>query len=323
MIKIIPNASLALGIIFYKERKDMAGNKIRSMHILKKETFVAYLFVAPALILFLLFVGYPLVASFYLMFCDYNLITSPEFVGLKNILKFLGDKEVPLVMLSSLKLLLVLVPTHVILGLALAYLVHRTGKKMSTAYRIILYIPTIMTTVSVATAWSYLYDTDFGVINYFLGKLGIDKVPWLNSSVWAFWAIIIFSIWKFVGTPFLYYYIGLQNIPTSLYEAAEIDGANGRQKFRYVTLPMLTPTIFMVIVLSLISYIQCFDEPYVLTQGGPGISTTTVSLYIYRNFQAQNISYASILSVFLFMIIMIVTIIQFKVSGKWVNYDTE
>lgn len=238
------------------------------MHMLKKETFVAYLFVAPALILFLLFVGYPLVASFYLMFCDYNLITSPKFVGLKNILKFLGDKEVPLVMLSSLKLLLVLVPTHVILGLALAYLVHRTGKKMSTAYRIILYIPTIMTTVSVATAWSYLYDTDFGVINYFLGKLGIDKVPWLNSSVWAFWAIIIFSIWKFVGTPFLYYYIGLQNIPTSLYEAAEIDGANGRQKFRYVTLPMLTPTIFMVIVLSLISYIQCFDEPYVLTQGG-------------------------------------------------------
>ena len=182
MIKIIPNASLALGIIFYKERKDMAGNKIRSMHILKKETFVAYLFVAPALILFLLFVGYPLVASFYLMFCDYNLITSPQFVGLKNILKFLGDKEVPLVMMSSLKLLLVLVPAHVILGLALACLVHRTGKKMSTAYRIILYIPTIMTTVSVATAWSYLYDTDFGVINYFLEKLGIDKIPWLNSS---------------------------------------------------------------------------------------------------------------------------------------------
>ena len=194
---------------------------------------------------------------------------------------------------------------------------------MSTAYRIILYIPTIMTTVSVATAWSYLYDTDFGVINYFLEKLGIDKIPWLNSSVWAFWAIVIFSIWKFVGTPFLYYYIGLQNSPTSLYEAAEIDGANRRQKFRYVTLPMLTPTIFMVVVLSMISYIQCFDEPYVLTQGGPGISTTTVSLYIYRNFQAQNISYASILSVFLFVIIMIVTIIQFKISDKWVNYDTE
>ena len=235
----------------------------------------------------------------------------------------LREREVPLVMMSSLKLLLVLVPAHVILGLALACLVHRTGKKMSTAYRIILYIPTIMTTVSVATAWSYLYDTDFGVINYFLEKLGIDKIPWLNSSVWAFWAIVIFSIWKFVGTPFLYYYIGLQNIPTSLYEAAEIDGANRRQKFRYVTLPMLTPTIFMVVVLSMISYIQCFDEPYVLTQGGPGISTTTVSLYIYRNFQAQNISYASILSVFLFVIIMIVTIIQFKISDKWVNYDTE
>lgn len=301
----------------------MAGNKNKFKQTRKKENYIAYLFVAPALLLFILFVGYPLVTSVYLMFCDYNLITKPEFIGLKNIMKFLGDKEVPLVMLSSLKLLLVLVPTHVILGLALACLINRTGKKMSTVYRIIIYIPTIMTTVSVATAWSYLYDTDFGVINFFLGKLGVDKIPWLNSTVWAFWAIIIFSIWKFVGTPFLYYYIGLQNIPSSLYEAAEIDGANGRQKFRYVTLPMLTPTIFMVVVLSLISYIQCFDEPYVLTQGGPGISTTTVSLYIYRNFQAQNISYASILSVFLFALIMIVTVIQFKMSDKWVNYDTE
>lgn len=301
----------------------MAGkrNKFRKMR--RKEDYIAYLFVAPALLLFVVFVGYPLVTSVYLMFCDYNLVARPEFVGLKNILEFLGDREVLSVMLNTLKLLLVLVPTHMILGLALACLVHRTGKRMSTVCRIVLYIPTIMTTVSVATAWSYLYDTDFGVINFFLGKLGVDKIPWLNSSKWAFWAIIVFSVWKFVGTPFLYYYIGLQNIPTSLYEAAEIDGASGRQKFRYVTLPMLTPTIFMVMVLSLISYIQCFDEPYVLTQGGPGISTTTVSLYIYRNFQAQNISYASILSVFLFVLIMIVTVLQFKLSDKWVNYDTE
>lgn len=301
----------------------MAWNKGRIKNRMKRENYTAYLFVAPALILFILFVGYPLVASAYLMFCDYNLIAPPKLVGLANIAKFFHDKEVPLVMLSSLKLLLVLVPVHVILGLALAYLINRTGKKISTVYRIIIYIPTIMTTVSVATAWSYLYDTDFGVVNFFLGKLGIQKIPWLNSSTWAFWAIIIFSVWKFVGTPFLYYYIGLQNIPSSLYEAAEIDGANSGQKFFYVTLPMLTPTIFMVVVLSLISYIQCFDEPYVLTGGGPGISTTTVSLYIYRNFQAQNISYASILSVFLFVLIMAVTILQFKLSGKWVNYDTE
>ena len=301
----------------------MTWNRGRFKSTLKKEKYIGYFFVAPALILFILFVGYPLVASAYLMFCDYNLITPPKFAGLTNIAKFFHDKEVPLVMLSSLKLLLVLVPVHVILGLALAYLVNRTGKKISTVYRVIIYIPTIMTTVSVATAWSYLYDTDFGVVNFFLGKLGIQKIPWLNSSTWAFWAIIIFSVWKFVGTPFLYYYIGLQNIPSSFYEAAEIDGAGSGQKFFYVTLPMLTPTIFMVIVLSLISYIQCFDEPYVLTGGGPGISTTTVSLYIYRNFQAQNISYASILSVFLFVLIMAVTILQFKLSGKWVNYDTE
>lgn len=298
-------------------------NKNRSSHGQIRKDYIAYLFILPALVLFILFVGYPIIASFYLMFCKYNLISPPQFIGMANIIKFLGDKEVPQVLLSSLKLLVVLVTVHVTLGLIIAYLVNSAGGKKSSVYRTIIYIPTIMTTVSVATAWSYLYDTDFGVINYFLSEIGIEKIPWLNSSKWAFWAIVIFSIWKFIGTPFLYYYIGLQNIPSSLYEAAQIDGANGRQKFFYVTLPMLTPTIFMVIVLSLISYIQCFDEPYVLTGGGPGISTTTVSLYIYRNFQAQNISYASILSVFLFIVIMVITIVQFKASNKWVNYDTE
>lgn len=288
-----------------------------------KEEITAYMLVLPALLLFLVFIGYPIVTSIYLMFCEYDLINKPQWVGLINIIKFVNDKEVPGVMLSSFKLLAVLVTVHVILGLLLAYMISKTGKRKSSIYRMIIYIPTIMTTVSVATAWSYLYDTDFGVFNYLLDKISIQKIPWLTSSKWAFVAIVLFSIWKFIGTPFLYYYIGLQNVPSSLYEAAEIDGANERQKFLYVTLPMLTPTIFMVIVLSLISYIQCFDEPYVLTGGGPGISTTTISLYIYRNFQAQNISYASILSVLLFLLIMIVTIIQFKESVKWVNYDTE
>ncbi|MBU9746662.1 sugar ABC transporter permease [Lachnospiraceae bacterium ASD3451] len=288
-----------------------------------REARAGYLFILPAVILFLCFVAFPLIVSFGLMFCDYNLIQAPEIVGMTNLLKFFNDREVGSIFLNSLKLLAVLVPTHVVLGLALAYLVNETGKKLSGVYRVIIYLPTIMTTVSVATAWSYLYDTDFGVINYYLGKIGIGKIPWLASSKWALAAIILFSIWKFVGTPFLYYYIGLQGIPASLYEAAEIDGANRREKFRYVTLPMLTSTIFMVIVLSFISYLQCFDEPYVLTKGGPGISTTTVSLYIYRNFQAQNISYASILSVVLFIIIMIITALQFKASNKWVNYDSE
>lgn len=287
----------------------------------RRESKIAYIMIMPAMLLFACFVGLPLLVTFFLMFFDYNLISKPEFIGFSNIFKFIQDKEVPLVFLSSFKLLVVLVICHVIIGLFLAYVVKRAGKGLGTLYRTVIYFPTIVTTVSVATAWIYLYDMDFGVINYYLGKIGIDKIPWLSSSKWSLVAIIIFSIWKFVGTPFLYYYIGLQNIPEIFYEAAEIDGASEFKKFRYITLPLLTPTIFMVVVLSLISFLQCFDEPYILTRGGPGVSSTTVSLYIYKNFQAHNISYASILSMILFVVIMIITIIQFKLSKKWVNYD--
>ena len=290
---------------------------------MKKNNYNAYFFIAPAIILFLIFYGYPIIVSTGLMFFDYNIINSPIFVGLKNIKKVFMNPDIITVFINSGKLLIVLVVCHVILGLILAVFVNSFGKKLSTFMRTIIYIPTVLTTASVGVAWKYMFNTDLGAINYILGKLGIERVPWLTSSNCALFAVTIFSIWKFVGTPFIYYYLGLQNIPDSVYDAARIDGANKIQIFRWITMPMITPTIFMVLILSFISYLQCFDEPYILTSGGPGLSTTTVTLQIYKYFNAGNMSEASILSMLMFIIIIGITAFQFKLSSKWVNYDLE
>lgn len=290
---------------------------------MKKRNRTAYLYIAPAFILYLIFYGYPTITSVGLMFFDYDIVHAPVFVGLQNIKKVFSNPEMSAILLTSLKLLIVLVFCHAVIGLLLAVLVNSCGKRLSVLMRTIIYIPTVLTTASVGVAWKFMFNTDLGAINYLLYKAGLSKVPWLTSSAWAFWAVVIFSIWKFVGTPFIYYYLGLQSVPESLYDAAKVDGANRLQLFRHITIPMITPTIFMVLVLSFISYLQCFDEPFILTSGGPGVSTTTATLQIYQYFNGGHLSYASVLSIFMFIIIIAITALQFKMSNKWVNYSME
>jgi multiple sugar transport system permease protein len=289
---------------------------------MKRESIAAYLFILPALLTFCLFVGIPIVSSIVLMFQSYDIITPAKFVGLKNINAFFHDRNLLTIYLNTFKFAIVLVPLHVVIGLALAYLVTRVSQKLQYIYRTIIYFPSIVTTASVAIAWGYLYNTNFGAINYFLGKLGINPIPWLSSSKWSIPAIAIFSLWKFVGIAFLYYFIGLQGVPQTLHEAAKIDGANARQIFFRITLPLLTPTLFFVIVTTIIGSIQIFDEPFLITNGGPGNSSRTVSLYIYEQaFQAYKMGYASTIAVSLFLIVLIITIIQFSLSKRWIHYE--
>ena len=199
-------------------------------------------------------------------------------------------------------------------------LISKYFKKIAQSF---MFLPYFISWVVAGAIMYNIFNYERGVFNHILTWLGMNPFDLYNTpGAWP--PVLIFlKLWKGTGYGSVVYLAAITGLDQEMFEAAEIDGAGGRQKFFYITLPMLTPTIFMVVVLSLISYIQCFDEPYILTGGGPGISTTTVSLYIYRNFQAQNISYASILSVFLFILIMAVTIFQFKMSDKWVNYDTE
>ena len=168
----------------------------------------------------------------------------------------------------------------------------------------------------------YLYSTDFGIINYYLGTLGVRRIAWLTSSQWAIVSIIILGVWKNVGFNFILLVAGLQNIPRHLYEAAEIDGAGRWASFRYITIPSLTPVLFFVIVWGLINAFQIFDSPFILTTGGPGDASRTVVMYIYESgFRFFQIGYASTIALSLFIIVVILTLLQFRLSRIWVFYQ--
>ena len=241
----------------------------------RKDTISAYIFLAPALISFGLFIGLPVILSAVLSFFKYNLVHPPQFVGLENIKKMFTDKGLFTAFGNTFKFLLILCPIHCGLGMILAFMVYR-AKRFQFFFRSAIYFPSIVTTASVAIAWGYLFSTDMGAINYFVRLLGGTNIPWLTDRVVVYVTIALFSFWKFIGTTFLYYFIGMQNIPDVYYEAAQIDGAGIIQTFRHITLPLLSPTIFFVIITNIVSVFQIFDEPYLLTNGGPGTATRTI-----------------------------------------------
>lgn len=292
----------------------------------RKEARAAYLFVAPTVIFFTAFVAVPIIMTvFVLSFSSYDLLSSMKFVGLDNFKQLISDPDVKVVLLNTLKFILIIAPVHIIIGLILAAAV--TSVKswfFRGAFRVAFYFPLVVTTASVAIVWGYLYDTNFGVFNYFLTSAGAPAIPWLTDTSWSLVAVALFSAWKFIGNAFLYYLIGLQNIPDSYIEAASIDGANGIQIFFRIKLPMLTPTLFFVITTTLINCFQMFDEPFFLTKGGPGVSSQTIAMHIYRKgFNEYHFGYASTLGLILFVIVLIVTFIQFSTQKKWVSYDME
>lgn len=291
----------------------------------KTDNLAGYLFLLPALVAFVLFIGGPMLLSLALSFFDYNLIQPLEFVGLKNLKRFITDPQVRIAFLNTLKFLVILVPIHCILGLLLAFAVSRVRSvRMRSVYRGVIYFPTIVTTSSVAIVWVYMFGTDRGVINYFLRQLGGSNVPWLTDKNVVYLTIALFSFWKFIGTAFLYYFIGLQNIPDVYYEAARIDGAGTRQIFSRITLPLLSPTMFFVVVTNMIGVFQIFDEPFIITGGGPGTATKTMSLYIYQiAFQQMKTGYGCTLAFSVFLVILLMTVLQFGGQKKWVTYDYE
>jgi multiple sugar transport system permease protein len=289
------------------------------------EVFVAYGFLSPAIILYILFILIPVVWVIYLSFTRYDIITPARFIGGMNWKRLISDSRNWMFLKNTGLFVILLVPMHTIMGTLLALGVNSIKNKAGIyLYRTLYYFPTLVTSASVTITWSYLLSTDTGVINYYLGLLGINAIPWLASSFWVYPATMLFSLWKFVGTYFLYFLIGLQNIDQGLIDAAKIDGANSWQRLKAVTLPMLSPTMFFVIVTQLIGCIQIFDEPFLLTRGGPGDASRTISLYIYETaYQSQRYGYAAAVSLLLLVIILGVTLIQMKGSNIWVNYDRE
>jgi multiple sugar transport system permease protein len=284
---------------------------------------VAFLFLLPLGLTFLIFLFGPILASLFISFSKYNIIQPISFVGFKNYVDLFVNPRILGVYGTTLKLVGLLVALHLTIGLILALSVHSIRERYQPAFRIIFYAPVIITTASVAIAWNYMLNESFGVFNYFLGFVGVEPIRWLTSSKYVFLSIAMFSVWKFVGNSFVYYYIGLSSIPKTYSEAARIDGASSIQQFFRIKLPLLTPTIFFVFMILCIQAIQIFDEPFFITRGGPGDASRTLNLLIYETaYQTYNMGLASTIAMSLFLILAIFTIIQMRVSKLWVNYES-
>ena len=290
----------------------------------RQEAMTGYLFLLPNIVGFLIFSSIPVLMTFSISLLDWDLIRTPRFVGLDNYIKLLTDDALfRKVLFNTAYFVIGTVPAGVILSLLLALAMNANVKGISF-FRAVFFIPVISASVAVAMMWRWLYNTDFGLINLFLTNLGLKGVPWLSSTAWAMPAVIIMAIWKGLGYNMLIFLAGLQGIPSHLHEAAAIDGANSVQRFRHITVPLLAPTTFFVLVISGINSFQVFDLAFVLTKGGPGDATNTMVMYIYNQaFQFFHMGYAAAIAWVLFGIIFVVTLCQHQLQKRWVHYENE
>lgn len=289
----------------------------------RREAIEGYIFIMPWLLGFVIFLVGPLVASLYFSFTQYELATPPVFVGLKNYAKLIAD---PL-FYQSLKVTAVYTLFSVPLGITLSFLVAlllNQKVKWLGFFRTMYYMPVLVPAVASAMLWVWLLNPEFGLVNTMLKLLFHVKGPsWLGNTRWALPSIIIMSLWG-VGGPMLIYLAGLQGVPTELYEAAKIDGANSWQSFRYVTIPQMSPVIFYNLVSGIIGSFQVFSAGYLMTGGGPGHSTLFYVLYLYNNaFRWFKMGYASALAWVLFVIVMVLTVVTIRSSSAWVYYSGE
>ena len=279
-------------------------------------------FVAPALTLIGLFFFLPLAASLLLSFTDFDIyalgrLDRLRFIGLENYRRLLNDPMFWTALKNTFYFVIVGGPLSVLVSLGAALLVNHRVTRFQGVFRTLLFLPVVTTLVAVAVVWRYLYHPRYGFINYVLGLAGLAPIDWLGDPDWAMPAIILMAVWKNFGFNMVVFIAGLQSIPRRLYEAAEIDGADGWAQFRYITLPMLAPTFLFVTVITLIGYFQLFAEPYVMTQGGPADSTLSVALLMFQEgFRWWNLGYAAAVAFVLFLIILAGTLIQAWLRGK-------
>ncbi len=294
--------------------------KIHRPKYFQKEEIAGLCFLSPNLIGFLIFSFLPITASIFLTFTEWNLATSPRFVGFENYVNIIDDELFWKYLWNTFYYAIGTIPATVMLSFFLAYLLNRKIHGI-VFFRTLFFSPSITLLVAIAIVWSWLYNADFGLFNFILGTLGIDGPRWLQSTTWAMPAIIIMGIWKGTGYSMLIFLAGLQNIPEQYYEAADIDGANWWQKITHVTIPLISSTTFFVLVTTMIGAIQGFDQFYIMTRGGPAGETTTLVYYIFQNaFEWFKMGYAATIALMLFAIILVVTLFQWRFANKWV-YD--
>jgi ABC-type sugar transport system permease subunit len=270
------------------------------------------------MILFGTFLAFPIIASFALSFTSFGLrdLQSPigaTFVGLQNYIDLLGDPKFWTSLLNTVYFVVIGVPVTLAIGLLIANALNRGVNRLKTTFRVGYYLPVITSIVAIAVVWRFLLNPDVGLVNMLLKAVGIDGPAWLANPATAMPSIIAMAVWRNLGFAMIVFLAGLQAIPAVLYEAASIDGAGNRQSFRYITLPMLRPTILFMTVITTIGYLQLFEEPFVMTGGGPLDSTLSVTMYMYQQgFTFFHQGYASAIAYVLFVIVAFVAFLQFK-----------
>ena len=288
----------------------------------RRRTLTAYAFIAPNFIGYLVLTFVPIVMSFVYSTYEWNLGNTKEFVGLKNyIYMFTKDLDFGKVVGNTFYYTIGTVPICLILSLLLAILMNQKLKG-KVLFRSIFFFPYVASLVAVAVVWMALFNPDKGPVNEFLRSIGISNPPrWAASAEWAMPTIIGLTIWKQAGYYMVVYLAALQGVPSELYEAAKMDGASAFQRFLHVTWPMVTPTTFFVTMMLIIGTFKSYDIMYVTTQGGPGVATKVLAYHIYRRaFESMEYGYASALSVFLFAIVLVITLIQFRGEKRLTSY---
>lgn len=287
-----------------------------------RDRYTAFGFLAPSLVHFLVFVVLPVGFSLYISLTRWDLLTPMQFVGLTNFKElFFNDSLFWLSLRNTAYFVVLTVPPTIALGLLLAMAMSQRIRGIAF-FRSIYFIPHISSMVAVAMVWRWIYNYNFGILNTLLEFLGLPVFDWLGDPKLAMPSVAIMSVWKGLGWAMLIYLAGLQNIPPQFYEAAEIDGANAWQRFVYITWPLLTPTTFFILVMSLIGAFQVFDQVYMMTGGGPSHATTVYNYYLFQNaFRFFKMGYAAAMAWILFIIIAVITYLQMKFLGENVNYN--
>ncbi|MFE7242273.1 carbohydrate ABC transporter permease [Streptomyces sp. NPDC057582] len=273
------------------------------------------LMVAPALLHASLWIGLPVVASVVLAFTKYDVLTAPQFVGLDNFSEMMGDAVFRKSIVNTVIYTFFTVPFGMMLGLLVALALH-TGLKARSIYRTAVFLPQVTATVAIALVWLWIYNPGNGLLNTLLSFLGIDGPAWLASTSWAMPSVILVGIWQGIGMKMLIYLAALQSLPKELYEAASVDGASKVRQFFSITVPLLKPATFFVLITSMISAFQSFDQIYILTDGGPANSTTMMTYEIYKSaFREFRVGYACAQSLVLFVLLMGFTLVNRRIMG--------
>ena len=283
-----------------------------------RQNLTGWAFAAPFMILFGIFLAFPIIAAFLLSFTSFGLrdLQNPvgtSFVGLQNYIDLFSDAKFWKSLTNTFYFVVVGVPVTLAFGLLIANALNKGVTRFRTAFRVGYYLPVITSIVAIAVVWRFLLNPDVGLINMALGAAGIDGPAWLADPALAMPSIIAMAVWRNLGFAMIVFLAGMQAIPAALYEAASIDGAGRWQSFRSITVPLLRPTILFMTVITTIGYLQLFEEPFVMTAGGPLDATLSVTMYMYQQgFTFFHQGYASAIAYVLFLIVAIIAFLQFR-----------